>query len=206
VSGPAYRIVTRRLVIRCWSPTDAPLLEEAITQSLEHLSPWMPWAHREHEENLETKVQRLRHFRAAFDLDRDYVYAIFSADEAKVLGGTGLHTRAGEGAREIGYWIHSDHVRKGFATETAAALTRVAFEVDRVRRVEIHCDPANQASASVPRKLGFTHDATLRTRALTVDGRPRDAMIWSLLSEEYPAAPAATAALEAYDALGRRLL
>jgi hypothetical protein len=31
-------------------------------------------------------------------------------------------------------------------------------------------------------------------------------MIWSLLSEEYPAAPAATAALEAYDALGRRLL
>jgi RimJ/RimL family protein N-acetyltransferase len=206
MSGPAYRIVTRRLVIRCWSPRDAPLLQEAIARSLEHLLPWMPWAQREHEESLETKVQRLRRFRADFDLDRDYFYAIFSADEAKVLGGTGLHTRAGEGAREIGYWIHAHHVRKGFATETAAALTRVAFEVDRVRRVEIHCDPANQLSAAVPRKLGFTHDATLRSRALTVDGKPREAMIWSLLSEEYPGAPAATAELEASDALGRRLL
>lgn len=206
MSGPAYRIVTRRLVIRCWNPADAPLLQTAITESLEHLRPWMPWAHSEHQETLETKVQRLRSFRAAFDLDRDYIYGIFGADEREVVGGTGLHTRAGEGAREIGYWIHAHHVRKGFATETAAALTRVAFEVDRMRRVEIHCDPANQVSASVPRKLGFSHDATLRARALTVDGKPRAAMIWSLLSEEYPAAPAATAKLEAFDALGRRLL
>ena len=206
MSGPAYRIVTRRLVIRCWSPRDASLLQEAIAQSLDHLLPWMPWARREHEENLETKVQRLRRFRADFDLDRDYFYAIFSADESKVLGGTGLHTRAGEGAREIGYWIHAHHLRKGFATEAAAGLTRVAFEVDRVRRVEIHCDPANHVSASVPRKLGFTHEATLRLRGLTVDGKPRDSMIWSLLSEEYPAAPAATAELEAHDSLGRRLL
>lgn len=35
-------------------------------------------------------------------------------------------------------------------------------------RVQIHCDPANERSVSVVRKLGFTHEATLRRRP----GRP----------------------------------
>lgn len=92
--GPAYRICTPRLVIRCWQPAGAPLLQAAITASLEHLLPWMPWAHDE-PEDLQTKVERLRRFRGHFDLGQDYVYAILSRDETQVLGGTGLHTRAG---------------------------------------------------------------------------------------------------------------
>ena len=80
VPAPAYRIQTPRLVLRCWQPEDASLLADAVTASLEHLRPWMPWAHAEPEE-LEAKVQRLRGFRARFDTDQDYVYAIFSADE-----------------------------------------------------------------------------------------------------------------------------
>ncbi len=87
-----------------------------------------------------------------------------------------------------------------------AALTRVAFEVEEVRRVEIHCDPDNQRSAAVPRKLGYTHEATLRQRSLTGEGEPRDTMIWSLLAEEYPGSPAAAAEVVALDVLGQRLL
>jgi len=40
----AYRIQTDRLLIRCYSPEDAPKLKEAIDASLDHLRPWMPWA------------------------------------------------------------------------------------------------------------------------------------------------------------------
>jgi RimJ/RimL family protein N-acetyltransferase len=81
----------------------------------------------------------------------------------------------------------------------------VAFAVDRVGRVEIHCDPHNLRSQAVPRKLGFTHEATLRQRTRTPDGRPRDTMIWTLLSDDYPTTRAAAAALEAFDVLGRPL-
>ena len=42
--GPAYRIVTPQLVIRCYNPVDASLLERSVSESLEHLLPWMPWA------------------------------------------------------------------------------------------------------------------------------------------------------------------
>lgn len=69
----------------------------------------MPWAENEPEE-LERKIRRSRKYRADFDLDRDFVYGIWNADENRVLGGTGLHTRVGEGAREIGYSIRA-HTR-----------------------------------------------------------------------------------------------
>ncbi len=106
--GPIYRISTQRMVIRCWQPGDAPLLKKAIDESREHLKPWMPWAHNE-PETVQTYVDRTRRWRGMFDLGQDFVFGIFDRSEKIVLGGTGLHTRVGESAREIGYWIHKDH-------------------------------------------------------------------------------------------------
>jgi len=205
IPGPAYRIHTRRLVLRCWDPVDAPLLKAAIDASLDHLRPWMPWAHNE-PEDIQKKIERLRSFRGQFDLGQDFVYAIFNRDETQVLGGSGLHTRVGESAREIGYWIHGDHINQGLATEAAAALTRAAFEIDSVNRLDIHCDPRNTRSAAVPRKLGYTHEATLRNRTPFRDGEFVDTMIWTLFADEYPSSPAASTEIEAFDVIGRRIL
>ena len=74
------------------------------------------------------------------------------------------------------------------------------------QRVEIHCDPANARSASVPRKLGFLHEATLRKRIELADGRYRDTMVWTLLREEYLSSPASQAQIEAFDAAGRKII
>jgi RimJ/RimL family protein N-acetyltransferase len=205
VSGPAYRIQTARLVIRCWDPKDAPLLKQAIDDNIEHLLPWMTWA-RQEPETLQAKIERLRLFRGKFDLGQDFAFGVFAPDETLVLGGAGLHTRAGEGAREIGYWIHRGHLNHGLATEVAAALTRAAFEIECVDRVEIHCDPQNARSAAVPRKLGFALEATLRRRLPQGDGNLRDTMVWSLFSDTYPASPAAGMVIQAFDAVGRRII
>jgi RimJ/RimL family protein N-acetyltransferase len=201
ISGPAYRIVTSRLTIRCWDPADAPRLKEAVDLSLDHLRPWMPWA-AHHPAPLQSAVDLLRRFRGNFDLGQDYVYGIFTADECMVLGGTGLHPRGGEGAREIGYWIRADQINKGYATETAAALTRVGFEIENLRRMGIHCAVGNVRSAAVPPKLGYVHEATLRRR-LRAEDAFHDEMVWTMLAEEYPGSPASRAAIEAYDAAGR---
>jgi RimJ/RimL family protein N-acetyltransferase len=203
--GPAYRIETQRLVLRCWDPVDAPLLKQAVEQSLDHLLPWMPWARHEPEE-LQIKIDRLRRFRGQFDLGQDYIYGIFNADETAVLGGTGLHTWGGIGAREIGYWIHKDYLNQGLATEVSAALTKIAIEIECMNRVEIHCVTDNVRSAAVPRKLGFTHEATLRERIPGDDGQLNDMMIWTILASEYPNSPAASAEIKAFDAIGRQLL
>jgi RimJ/RimL family protein N-acetyltransferase len=205
--GPAYRIETARLVLRPWGPADAPRLKAAVEASLEHLRAWMPWARTESTE-LDAQIELLRSFRAKFDLGEEFIYGIFDLEEISVLGGTGLHLRQAPDTREIGYWIHVDHIGQGLATESTAALTRVAFEVDGISRVEIRCDPDNVRSAAVPAKLGFTHEATLRQAGVGADGATRDAMVWALVAEEYPESPAAAAAAEvaAFDAIGRTLL
>jgi RimJ/RimL family protein N-acetyltransferase len=205
MSTTPYRIESERLVLRCYEPEDAPLLKDAVDRSLEHLRPWMPWTPDEPEE-LDTVYERLRGFRGRYDLGEDFVMGAFTPDDSRVLGGTGLHTRLGEGALEIGYWIAADAVGRGYATELSAVLTRVAFEHLGVDRVEIRVDPANERSEGVPRKLGYTKEATLRRRLPTKRGSDlRDVNIWTIFASELAASPCLQHAYVAYDALGRRL-
>lgn len=204
ILNPAYRIETERLVVRCYEPSDARLLMESVQESVEHLKPWMPWAHDE-PLPFEQKLQGVRRFRGKFDLQEDYVYGIFNPAETKLLGGTGLHTRLGHRQLEIGYWLHKDYINRGLVTESTAALVKVAFEVIHIHRLEIHCDPDNLASASIPRKLGFTHEGTLRQKTPFLD-RWSDSMIWGLLEREYPHSPSVKAKIKVFDAVGNPLL
>jgi RimJ/RimL family protein N-acetyltransferase len=204
-SGPAYRIETERLVLRCYQPNDAPMLMAAIDASLDWLRPWMPWAHGE-PQSLDEKVSLLRQFRGQFDLGQDFTYGVFDRTESEIVGGTGLHTRVGPDAREIGYWIHVAHAGKGLATEFAGALTRVGFEVEKLARIEIRCAPDNARSIAVARKLGYVHEATLRERLPQPDGSRRDTMVWSLFAADYARSPSASAKICAFDAIGRPLL
>jgi RimJ/RimL family protein N-acetyltransferase len=203
MSTPPYRLVTERLVLRCWEPRDAPLLKDAVDSSIEHLRPWMPWVVHE-PQTVEEKVELLRGFRGRFDLGQDFIYGIFDRDESEVAGGTGLHTRIGEDAFEIGYWIAAGQAGKGLGTEATAALTRAAFELTDVERIEIRCDPANERSRAIPRKLGYVEEATLRRRLHYPE--VRDVVVYTLFRDDYPSTPSAAAAVEAYDAAGNRVL
>lgn len=198
------RIETERFVLRCYEPGDAPLLKEATDSSLEHLRPFMGWI--DHEpQPLEEKVALIGRFRDAFESGEAFVYGIFDSAETQLLGGTGLHARVGPGGLEIGYWIRASATRQGLATETTAALIRVAFELCGADRIEIRIDPANTPSLGIPRRLGVPLEATLRRRLPNRPGRPlRDVSIHTLFREDYD--PAIAPRLRAFDAAGERLL
>jgi RimJ/RimL family protein N-acetyltransferase len=167
----------------------------------------MPWAH-EDPQPLEAKVELLRAFRGQFDLGQNFVYAIFSGDESEVVGGTGLHPHAVEGGLAIGYWIRASRAGQGLATEAAAAVTKVGFEVCGLDRIEIRVDPLNAPSLAIPRKLGYAEEGTLRRVLHGPDAAPRqrDAVVFALLRDEYPATPAAAARIDAFDAARTRVL
>ena len=200
---PPYRIETERFVLRCYEPRDAPLVKEAVDASLDHLRPWMPWAADE-PQTIDQKVELLRGFRGAFDLGTNFVYGVFEPDESRLLGGSGLHPRGGDGSLEIGYWIRADAVGRGLATEVTAVLTRVGFELCDLERIDIQIEPGNERSLGVPRKLGFREEGLLRRRLPSgPEGGPRrDALLFTMVPEELAVSLAGRFAYRAFDAAG----
>ena len=192
LADPPRRVLTERLLLRPYDPDDAATLKDAVDTSLEHLRAFMEWAWAAPEPVGEVR-RRLRAFRDAFRRGDDWIYGLFEADGSALVGGAGLHRRVGPEALEIGYWIRASRVRRGLATEAAAALTRLAFESCGAIRVEIHVDPENTASLAVAERLGYLREATLRKRLPPIrPGEPRrDEVVFSLLDEEYPRSPAA---------------
>lgn len=147
------RIETDRLLLRTWTEADAPALAEAVTTSLDHLLAFMPWASAE-PLLLSERVDLIRHWQGEAERGENLVVGVFLGDV--IVGGSGLHRRVGPDGLEIGYWIHVDHTRRGYASEVSAALTSAAFQIPGIDRVEIHHDKANVPSSGIPQALRFT--------------------------------------------------
>jgi len=203
--GPAYRIETARLCIRCWDPLDAVPLKQAIDANLEYLRPWIPWA-TDKVEPVETRLAFIRSSRARFDLDEEFVYGIFDPGETEIIGGTGLHARQGKHGLEIGYWIQEKHAGQGYAAEAASALTKIAFELHQVKRVHICCAVANARSARIPERLGFQKEGVLRKWVANPSGHLDDMMLWTMIDDEYARSTSRGTPLRAFDAMGRTIL
>ncbi len=133
---------------------------------------------------------------------------MFDAAAGALIGGVGMHRTLGLDGRTLSYWVAAGQLGRGYATEAAAAMTRVAFRLEGVGRVEIHVDADNVRSAAVPTRLGFRQVAR---RGLLVNmGAPqlveRPIHIYRLTVATYPRSSAAGAPLEAFDREGARLL
>ena len=139
------------VTLRRFRPDDLDALFRAVTESLDHLRPWMPWAA---DYSLASAEEYLARSIKGWDEGTEYNYAITTA--GALVGIIGLMARIGPGGLEIGYWVHRAYTRRGLATAASAALVQEAFRLPGVDRVEIVHDELNVASGGVPRKLGFT--------------------------------------------------
>jgi RimJ/RimL family protein N-acetyltransferase len=174
------RITTERLLLRPHAPGDGPALKAAVDANLDHLQRWMDWAMNE-PSPLDVIEARISKFATEFTTGPDRGYGIRRIEEpATVIGACGVHARIGPSALEIGYWLDARHTGRGYATEATAAIVRAAFALPIIEHVEIRCDPANAASAAVPRRLGFSYVTTLEKNAKTPRGEPRDTMVFAM--------------------------
>lgn len=204
--GPAYRIETARLTLRCLAPSDAPSLSRAIAESLEHLKPWLTWT--AHEPlSLAERLTWVRTQRGHFDLGSDYCYGAFAKGSDTLIGmGLLRLSPSSVDERELGYWVHAAHVRQGLCTELVSALIRVSFEIEALDALEIRAFPHNLLSARVAQSLGFSGPLLDPLSYPMPDGDKHDLHVYALSRVEYAESPARSAALEAYDALDRRIL
>jgi RimJ/RimL family protein N-acetyltransferase len=148
----------------------------------------------------------MRTYRGHFDLGGDYNFGAFDRGSPRLFGAAVLKMSPEPSEREVGFWVHVNHVNLGFATEMTSALLRVAFELEGLDTVELRCDPSNQRSAHVAEKLGFA-GPVLDPLSHPVPGEgKRDSHVYSLSRVEYQNSPARNMQIEAYDVLGQKLI
>ncbi|MCX6198027.1 MAG: GNAT family protein [Bacteroidetes bacterium] len=198
-----FKIITDRLVIRCYKEADAWLLKKSIDESLEHLKPWMPWA-KDEPQTLAQKVIRVQKFQKQFEEGEDYVLGVFNKEESELIGSTGFHTRVESTAREIGYWVNVNHTKQGIATEIVFALTKVGFEVETLERLAIRCHKNNLASMNVAKRVGFVLKETAEGNVQDNQSEHGEMTIWEMTREKYFLNPSSLS-LQAFDAAGNLL-
>ena len=180
------RFVTPTFVLRSYQPGDGELLSDALNNSYEHLTTFMPWA--KPYQSVEESEALVRHFRGRYLLNEDFVLGIFSADERRLLGGSGFHLREGgfpHRSAELGMWIRADAAGKGLGTAVLLALLEWGFTAWPWERLAWRCDGINLASRRTAEKAGLIHEGVLRQHLLQPDGAWRDTYLYAMLKAEW---------------------
>ena len=172
-------------MLRRWRVGDAVELEPILAANVEHLCDWIP-RRVSTPASVDRLSERLSEFSAAFDATREWRYAIFTADPRRLLGEVSLFPRvastrvpfADADRVEIGYWLRADATGHGYATEAARAAADLALSLPSISHLTIQCDERNEASAAVPRRLGFSLASTVVVPGASESGPPRRLQLW----------------------------
>ncbi len=176
------------ITIRTYREADAPLLYEAVRESIPEVSPWLPWCHDGY------SLAESRQFVAARELasqgDEWYSFAVFDHASEKFLGGVGLNfiNRVHQLAN-LGYWVRTSAAGRGVATRATSLAARFGFERLGLHRIEIVAAVDNVASQRVAEKAGAVREGVLRKRLL-IRGKSLDAVLFSLVREDLCQPPA----------------
>jgi ribosomal-protein-serine acetyltransferase len=144
-----------------------------VQANLDHLMPWMPWAHpgygREDAERW-----------ASLPDDTSWVIV----REGAACGVIGFnHPDPLNRTLAIGYWLGADAVGHGIVTAAVRVLARHAFDDLETHRIELRASVTNARSQAVAARCGFTFEGIARG-AEYVGGVHRDLRVYSLLATD----------------------
>ncbi len=174
-----FEFETERLTIRGPLPGDGEEMRTAVLESQTELKEWMPWAMKVGSVEEYEIMMRKKHLE--FLARKDLQLLLFLKGTSTLVGSSGLHRIDWDVPRvEIGYWVRTSFARKGYITEAVIGIVDFAFNQIGAKRIEIRCDAKNSRSATIPQRLGFIHEGTLRQEAVDhVTGELRDTMIFA---------------------------
>lgn len=139
-------------VVRRYRRDDAGPLGDAITRSIDHLRPWMPWIQFE-PQTIEQRAELIDQWTASWDNGREFVMGLFEGYTC--IGSTGIHLRGAESTVDLGYWLAPSHLGRGIMTAVVQRLFAVSCTFPEISSVEIVNDVANVASGAVAMRCGF---------------------------------------------------
>jgi RimJ/RimL family protein N-acetyltransferase len=128
--------------------------------------------------------RKLAHQGIAEEGDRLYL-AVLLRDGGDLVGDVVLAwTSRLHRSGEIGFVFHPDHQGRGYATEAARELLRIAFEQMQLHRVIGRTEARNASSARVMEKLGMRREAHLVENEWVKDEWQSE-LVYAILDREW---------------------
>ena len=170
------------LLLRPYAVMDTKVLYEAVRESINDISPWMPWCNENYA--IDDSKKWIECSINAWSNGTEYNFAIIDRTDSTFIGGCGLNNiDKNHHIANLGYWVRNSRKRAGIASSVVELLARFAFEEQKLNRVEIIPAIGNQASQRVTIKAGATKEGILRKRIVVRD-KIYDGIMFSIISKD----------------------
>lgn len=183
---PFEELETERLYLRRHEVTFdyATMLFQKIKNDFDHLKVWLPkmWLVKAPEDEYTFLVDA----RQKWENHETANYALESKEKEEVVGTLGFFDISWTDAHaEVGYFLFSPFVKKGYVTEAVQAVQKWAFNKG-FHRVQIKMDTQNAASENVAKRLGYTSEGVTRDEHYSPHFNSyRDIRTYALLKQEW---------------------
>lgn len=172
-----------QIAIRQFEPADAQAFFEAVKESVDHVSPWLPWCNAEY--SLADAREWADSAAQAWAEGTDYRFLIEETGHGRILGSVGINSidhrhRTGN----LGYWIRKSALNQGVCTRAARLAIEFAFDSLGLHRIEVRCQLDNHASNIVAGRLGGVYEGIFRNKIL-VNGQSLPARCYSVIPADY---------------------
>jgi RimJ/RimL family protein N-acetyltransferase len=167
--------VAGRVRLRAFTDDDVAMVLDLATDPYVPLIGTLP-AHASVEE-ARAYVERQR---GRWAEGRGFSFAVAEAATGRAVGGVGLWLAAGlaHGRAEIGYAIAPRDRGRGSAADALTAVTRFAWTIPALHRLELHIEPGNTGSVRTAERAGYQREGLLRSY-LEIGGRRRDMLLFA---------------------------
>lgn len=139
-------------------------------------------------ESLENKKQAteiIESFQKGFESQQSIRWGVIEKESHSFIGTVGLNRLHLLGKKaEIGYEIHPDYWRKGYASEAVKKILDYSFEELDLYRIGAITFLENDSSKELLRKLGFEKEGILRGY-LYQRKQSHDAVVYSIIKPDW---------------------
>jgi len=173
--------LTEDAELRPLEPWQAAEFFVHIERAREHLNPWIGFA--DASPDLPSARAMLQRYADKQAADSGRIFGIWRRN--KLVGGCMFpHFDDQSGTCEIGVWTEPAGQGHGLITAAVGHLLDHALLERGLARAEWHCDPENERSWAVAKRLGMTAEGTFRSSQVR-RGRRHDMQVWGILRDEW---------------------
>lgn len=175
-------ITCERIALKKHEVYLAEKMYQYVVEDRERLSRFLPWP--PFIKSVEDEVDFINRCNESWNNQSAAHYGIYRDSDNEYMGNISVFSLNWANHHcEIGYWILGEFEGKGYMSDAVRLLEKIIFEMG-FNRIVIRFDPKNERSGSIPKRLGYHFEGTLR-EVIIVDGEYRNLEVYSKLKSEF---------------------